>query len=115
MSGMPDWLEGLGVAVTVTAADGTIGAMNARARETFAADGGGALVGKSVFACHPEPAREKARALYRDQTPNHYTITKRGTTKIIHQLPWFADGTFGGVVEISIPIPAALPHFDRDG
>jgi hypothetical protein len=28
-------------------------------------------------------------------------------------LPWFKHGQFAGVVEISIPIPDDLPHFDR--
>ena len=113
MPGMPDWIEQLQVAVTVTDAAGTITAMNARSCETFAADGGAALVGESVFACHPEPARSKTHALYASAQPNHYTISKHGQRKIIHQLPWFKDGAFAGFVEISIPIPAELPHFDR--
>jgi hypothetical protein len=29
-------------------------------------------------------------------------------------MPWYQDGEFAGVVEISIPIPDELPHFDRD-
>ena len=110
----PNWIEGLPVAVTVTAADGTIVAMNERSRETFAADGGGALVGRSVFDCHPEPALTKTRRLYETQHANHYTIRKNGRKKIIHQVPWFEGGTFGGFVEISIPIPDDLPHFDRE-
>jgi hypothetical protein len=109
-----DWREELPVAVTVTSADGTIVEMNARSRESFAKDGGGALVGQSVFACHPEPARSKTEALYASQRPNHYTIRKNGQKKIIHQLPWFENGAFAGFVEISIPIPDELPHFDRD-
>jgi hypothetical protein len=107
------WIDELPVAVTVTAADGTILEMNARSREAFAADGGGALVGTSVFGCHPEPARAKTVALYERQRANHYTIRKNGQKKIIHQLPWFDDGVFAGFVEISIPIPDELPHFDR--
>jgi hypothetical protein len=108
------WSDGLAVAVTVTAADGTILEMNPRSRETFASDGGGALVGRNLFDCHPEPARTKTEALYASQAPNHYTIRKNGQRKIIHQMPWFEGGTFAGYVEISIPIPDDLPHFDRD-
>lgn len=111
--GIADWAEGLPVAVTVTSADGTILAMNARSRDTFAADGGGALIGRSVFDCHPEPAAGKTRALYETQQPNHYTISKDGQKKIIHQLPWFEDGVFAGFVEISVPVPDQLPHFAR--
>lgn len=113
---MPEtpWIEGLPVAVTVTDAEGKIVEMNARSREVFAKDGGGALVGTSVFACHPEPALTKTRELYTRREPNHYTIRKDGKRKVIHQLPWFEGGIFAGYVEISIPIPEVLPHFDRD-
>ncbi len=109
-----NWIEGLPAAVTVTSADGTILAMNARSRETFAADGGGALVGKNLFDCHPEPARTKTRALYAAGRPNQYTITKNGQRKMVHQLPWYDGGKFAGFVEITIPIPDEMPHFNRD-
>ncbi len=109
-----NWTEELASAVTVTAADGTVVEMNARSREVFAKDGGGALIGRSVFGCHPEPALSKTRELYERRAANHYTIRKNGQRKIIHQLPWFENGAFAGFVEISIPIPDVLPHFDRD-
>jgi transcriptional regulator with PAS, ATPase and Fis domain len=113
MTGAPDWIEEFPASVTVTDAAGVIIAMNARARATFEAEGGGALVGSSVFDCHPEPARTRTLELYETRSPNHYTIAKGGQRKIIHQLPWFDGGAFAGFVEISIPIPEALPHFDR--
>ena len=108
------WVEGLPVAITVTDADGMIVEMNARSRESYAEEGGGALVGTSVFDCHPEPALTKTRELYARKSPNHYTIRKQGQRKIIHQIPWTVKGEFAGYVEISIPIPDELPHFDRD-
>jgi len=108
------WVDGVRVAITVTAADGTITEMNPRSVETYAADGGAALIGRSVFDCHPEPARTITLGLYRDRQPNSYTIRKAGQKKVIHQLPWFVDGEFAGFVELSIPIPDELPHFDRD-
>jgi transcriptional regulator with PAS, ATPase and Fis domain len=108
------WLEEFPAAITVTGADGTILEMNARSRETFAKDGGGALVGRSVFDCHPEPARSKTRRLYEDRAPNHYTIRKDGRKKIVHQVPWYRDGVFAGIVELTFPIPDDLPHFDRE-
>jgi transcriptional regulator with PAS, ATPase and Fis domain len=108
------WVEELPVAITVTDVAGIIVAMNARSRETFAEDGGGALIGRSVFDCHPEAARTKTMALFEGRQPNHYTIRKGGQTKIIHQLPWYREGRFAGFVEISSPIPDELPHFDRD-
>lgn len=114
MNDRSDWVAGIPVAITVTGADGTITHMNPRSAETFAKEGGAALVGSSVFLCHPEPARTRTVELYRTQEANHYTISKAGQKKIIHQIPWFREGVFAGFVEISIPIPEDLPHFSRD-
>ena len=114
MSDQSLWVEELPAAITVTDENGTLVAMNASSRESFAADGGGALIGTSVFECHPEPARTKTMVLYEGRQPNHYTVRKDGRKKIIHQFPWYREGRFAGFVEISIPIPDDLPHFDRD-
>jgi hypothetical protein len=56
---------------------------------------------------------------------NSYTITKNGINKLIHQTPWFTtdpskgivleDGRIvGGLVELSIELPADMPHYNRD-
>ena len=108
------WVAELPAAVTVTDESGAILAMNARSLAAFADEGGAALLGTNVFDCHPEPARTKTLELFAKRTPNHYTISKGGKRKIIHQLPWYRDGAFAGFVEISVPIPDTLPHFDRD-
>lgn len=110
---MPSWWEELGAAVTVTDAEGRIVAMNARAQATFEADGGATLVGRSVFDCHPEPARSLLRELFDERRPHHYTIRKAGQRKVIHQLPHYRDGVFAGFVELSIPVPDPMPHFER--
>jgi hypothetical protein len=34
--------------------------------------------------------------------------------KLIHQIPWYKDGVFSGVVELSFVLPETLPHFVRD-
>lgn len=107
------WAEELEVAVTAADRHGTIVYMNRRAKEVFTSSGGGDLVGKSLFDCHPGDSQAKLRALYDGQRANHYTIRKRGQNKIIHQLPRLEGGVFNGYVEISVPIPDELPHFDR--
>lgn len=110
---VPAWVDGLPVAITLTVADGTILAMNETAAETFAGDGGRALIGRSVFDCHPEPARTRTMDLYATRAANHYTIAKDGRRKVIHQIPWSEEGRFAGFVELSIPIPEVLPHHER--
>jgi transcriptional regulator with PAS, ATPase and Fis domain len=110
----PSWVDEINMAVTVTDAEGRIVAMNQRAVRTFAEDGGAALVGTNVLDCHPEPARTRLAQMIHTQSANHYTISKDGKRKAIHQLPWYRDGVFAGFVELAIPIGDHLPHFDRD-
>jgi PAS domain-containing protein len=112
--GPTGWLDGIDVSMTVCDEDFRITFMNARAARTFEADGGFALLGTNLLLCHPEEARAKLEANARARRRNVYTIEKAGQRKLIYQEPVFADGEFAGLVEISLPIPAAMPHFIRD-
>jgi transcriptional regulator with PAS, ATPase and Fis domain len=113
MAAVPSWVEEFPASITVASADGTVTYLNRQARETFKEEGGASLVGTSLFNCHPEPAQSRLREMYARKEPNHYTISKKGQKKIIHQIPWFENGAFAGFVEISIIIPEVLHHFDR--
>lgn len=109
-----NWINHAAISITVTDANGIITEMNPASIATFAAEGGRNLIGSDVLACHPEPSRTRLASMYKSQEANHYTIRKHGQKKIIHQIPLTKDGIFQGYVEISIPIPDHLPHFDRD-
>jgi transcriptional regulator with PAS, ATPase and Fis domain len=109
------WLDGIDVAVTLCDREGIIVFMNEQAGRTFAADGGKALVGRSLMDCHPDAARQKIRSLMETGASNSYTIEKNGVKKLIHQQPWYTEGEMGGLVEFSIVIPYSLPHFVRGG
>ncbi len=100
-------------AIIVCDARGVIVDMNDRAAANHAADGGRALVGGDLRACHPEPARAKLDALFERREPNAYTIRKNGVRKLIYQSPWYRDGQFAGIVELSLPIPDDMPEFIR--
>jgi len=107
------WLDGIAVAATVCDRQGVCLYLNEQAAKLFAKSGGRALVGKNLMDCHDEPARSRFAAQLASPTPNSYTIEKNGMRKLIHQIPWFADGVFTGVVELSFELPADLPHFVR--
>jgi transcriptional regulator with PAS, ATPase and Fis domain len=109
-----EWTKEFPSAITVCDAEGIVLALNDRACAAFAADGGAALIGTNLLACHPEPARSRLAEMLRAGKGNIYTIEKAGQKKLIYQSPWYAGGTYGGFVEISIPLPAELPHFVRD-
>lgn len=87
--------------------------MNAKAESTFASDGGLALIGTDVLACHPEPSRTKLMGMLEKGLSNKYTIEKNGVKKIIIQTPWYREGVFAGLVEVSVEIPEEMPHFIR--
>ena len=107
------WLNGIPVAITVCDRDGKIVYMNDQAVQTFASDGGKALMGKNLWACHPEAANEKIRRLMATGESNSYTIEKNGVKKLIHQVAWRENSEPAGLVEFSLVIPPALPHFVR--
>jgi hypothetical protein len=108
-----DWADALGVAITVCDREGVVVAMNERSKATFAKDGGGALVGRSLFACHGPASTELIRALIAEGRTNAYTIEKNGARKLIYQTPWYEGGAVAGLVELSLPIPEAMPHHVR--
>ena len=108
-----DWVAGLDGSAIVCDAQGIIVYMNDKAEKGLEKEGGRKLLGSNVFDCHPGASREKTMRLWAEQKANQYTISKNGQKKIIHQLPWFREGQFAGIVELSIVIPEVLPHFVR--
>jgi hypothetical protein len=109
------WVAEFPAAVTVCDRRGVIIAMNAKAADSFAGDGGAALVGSNLLDCHPEPSRTLVAELLARPRVNAYTIEKRGVHKVIYQAPWFEAGAFTGLVELSLEVPATMPHFVREG
>ena len=111
---MESWAKELNVAVTVCDRDGAILDLNAKAARSFDDGSGKSLVGASLFDCHGPESQETIRRLMSDETTNVYTIEKHGRKKLIYQAPWYEDGRFMGLVELSLEIPFVLPHFKRD-
>jgi hypothetical protein len=110
-----DWIKEFPGAVTVCDPQGVILEMNGRAIQVFAADGGAALIGTNVLACHPEPARTKLKAMMAEGRTNVYTIEKKGLKKLIYQSPWTEGGVYRGFVELALEIPFEMRHFIRGG
>ena len=99
-------------AVTVCDTEGVILYMNEKARATYIRHGN--LIGSNLFGCHNERSREIIRRLLADGGTNVYTIEKNGVRKMIYQTPWRVDGVVGGLAEISMEIPAEMPHHIRN-
>lgn len=107
----PDWAKGLDCAITVCDADCSIIYMNDRSRELYASHGN--LIGRNLIDCHGPRSREIIRRLLDTGGSNCYTIEKRGQRKLIFQSAWTQDGSVAGLVEVSIVMPEAMPHYVR--
>ena len=107
------WVKEFPGAVTVCDREGMILEMNDRAIATFLEDGGEKLLGRNILDCHPEPARTQLIQMMKERKGNIYTIEKKGKKKLIYQTPWFSNGEYGGLIELSLEIPHEIPHFVR--
>ena len=108
-----NFLDMIDVAVTVCDQNGVITQMNKTSKAVFTRQGGGALIGTNLRACHPEPAWSKLEGLLAEPRLNAYTIEKEGRRKLIYQVPIYENGHFHGIAELSLPLPNELPHFVR--
>ena len=111
---MNSWLDEDGAAITICDLEGIIVYMNERSKKSFTKyDDSGVTIGSSLIECHPEPSRTKLRSMLKEPQTNVYTIEKKGIKKLIRQSPWYNEGVFSGVVEISFEIPFEMPHYIR--
>lgn len=111
---IPAMARELPFAITVCDTEATILYMNDRSILTFQKYGGADIVGTSLFQYHHGPSAVKLRELLDTQTKNAYTIEKNGIKKMIYQSPWFKDGEFAGLIELSLEIPIEMEHFVRE-
>ena len=109
-----EFIETFEGAVIVSDSTGNIIYLNEKAATTFQKQGGRDLIGKNLKDCHQDYSNEKIREIMETHEKNIYTIEKKGQKKLIYQAPWFHEGTFGGLIELSLEIPFEIPHFIRE-
>ncbi len=108
---METYFEELPIAITVSDLEGNIVDMNQRSADVNSH--GEKIIGRNLYDCHPPRAAEILRSLYREEKKNVYTIEKNGVKKLIYQVPWYKDGKFSGLIELSMEIPFEMPHYVR--
>ena len=109
---MENWSKECPIAITVCDKEGKILDMNDKSRATFLKEGE-ELIEANLLDCHPEHAQKVTLSMMQNQNINAYTIEKNGIKKMIYQMPWFENGAFAGLVELSLVIPDQMPHFVR--
>ena len=100
--------------ITVTDKNGTVIEMNEGSENLYEKDGGYAVLGRNAITCHPSGTQEKVRQIYETQSFNIYSITKDSKKRLVYQAPYFIEGEFSGIVELTLDLPEDIPHFDRD-
>lgn len=109
-----EWIEKLEASVIVSDKEGKVIYANEMAETTFVKPGEPPLKGRDLMACHNERSREIIRQIMETREKNVYTIEKKGKKKLIYQTPWIENGELKGIVELSLQIPAEMPHFIRE-
>ena len=108
-----DWAKEINVAITVSDREGNIIEMNDKSADVFSKYGGRNLIGQRLNDCHSERSIDIMNEIIRSKSTNVYTIEKNGVKKLIYQTPWYINGEYAGLVELSMVIPENLPHFIR--
>ena len=107
------WIRELPVSITVCDTDGIIVEANEQAFRNYGKIAGESLIGKNIFDCHPAEAREKLAEMMAHQKTQVNFTKKDDQRKMFYQTPWFDNGIFKGLVEISFPLPAEIPTYER--
>ncbi|WP_371805145.1 diguanylate cyclase [Candidatus Lokiarchaeum ossiferum] len=107
------WDNEVNFAITLSDQDGKILHMNKKSESTFLKGKEDDLIGKNVLDCHPPAAKAKLADLLKSHETNAYTIEKNGQKKLIYQTPWYENGEFRGLVELSLVLPKNMPHYIR--
>jgi len=107
------WVKSFPAAIIVCDVNGIIIEMNDKACETYKKEGGINLIGKSIYDCHSEKAREKLKDMLENRYANYYTIEKNGIKKMICQVPWFKNEVYSGIMEMIMELPDGMPHYIR--
>ena len=108
------WFEKINIGITVSDCEGKIIYMNEKSAEIWEKSGGRDLLGKSLFDCHPEPAKTMLADLLAHQHTNCYTIEKNSQKKLIYQTPVYDEnGNYSAYAELSIELPTEMKNFER--
>lgn len=104
-----NWTDNTNCAITVCDTEGVVTYQN---NQSIVVNGD--MQGKSMLPCHNERSLGIITRLIKEGGTNAYTIEKKGVRKMIYQTTWRReDGTVGGIIEFSLPIPAEMPHYVR--
>ena len=108
-----DWAKELPISVSICDGEGTIIYLTDKEAAFFADRGGQRLIGSSLFDCHSETSAEIIRELMKKQEVRVYILEENGERDLLIQTPWYQDGVFKGLVEITVGLKESIPTVVR--
>ncbi len=111
---MCDWVDEYPGMISVCDTEGKILMMNQKIADYFASSGGKKLIGTNLFDCHREIAGGQIRDLMEVQKTDVYIAEENGERELVIHAPWYKQGTFAGIVEISVPLTGEIRVIKRD-
>jgi len=111
---MCDWVEEFPGMISVCDTDGKILVMSKKIAEYFSSSGGKRLIGTNLFDCHGENSGNQIRMLMDSKQTDVYIAEEGGGRELVLHVPWYTEGAFAGLVEISIPIEGEIRVVKRD-
>ncbi len=109
-----DWENQFDGSVIVCDKELNIVFLNENAKLLFDESERESSLGRNLLDCHNEESNKKILQIKETLKPNIYTIEKAGIKKLIYQSPLTKNNQFDGIIELSLMIPDAIPHFKRD-
>ena len=107
------WVDKFPGSIMVCDREGIILEMNEEAGAQYRKHGGRALIGRNLLDCHPGASREKLAGMLADRITNCYTTEKNGVRRLVYQTPWYEGDEYKGYMELSLELPAEMPHYLR--
>lgn len=111
---MCDWVEEFPGMVSVCDADGKILVLNNKIAEYFSSMGGKELIGTNLFDCHGKDSGEEIHQLMANKEANVYIAEENGQQELVIHSPWFTEGEFAGLVEITLPLRGEIKVRGKD-
>lgn len=109
----PDWTKEFPGMISVCDVHGKILALNDREAEFFKEQGGRSLIGTSLYQCHKPSSNQMIKEMMKDQKTRVYIAEEHGQRELVIQSPWYQDGQFAGLVEISVMLEADIAVIKR--
>lgn len=111
---MFDWVEEFPGMISVCDKNGKVLVMNRKIADYFESKGGKKLIGSNLFDCHGKSSGAQIHALMVKEKTHIYIAEENGERELVIHAPWYQQGEFSGLVEITVPLEGDINEIKRE-